>query len=155
MLAGCGAVIIIQYAVRKVWLARGLLVAFPILAGAVAFAITGGDERAVDRAYPRTSGASTPLRIAFAPDALNTVHSDPAKPGDKIRVQIPVEISDVADGYVVQVDDVKFSLTSPDGAQWDSPWQGIFGERYFPGVQPISVPVVLSPAIFNQFKSKI
>jgi hypothetical protein len=147
--AGCAAAIGLQYATRRVWVSRGLLIALPILMAMSEAAYRR--QSLVDRAYPMPSAAATaPLNIVSMPNAANPVEARTWEGEDYL--DLPVQYSGVAEGTAVFVDDFKFSITSADGSQWSSPWQAI-QERNLPGVHHAGLHLMIGPELYERFKT--
>ena len=149
LFAGCAAAIGLQYATRRVWVSRGLLIALPILMAISAFAYSR--QSLVDRAYPTPNAtAMAPLSIASMPNAANPVEARTWEGEDYI--DLPVQYSGVAEGTAVFVDDFKFTITAADGSQWSSPWQA-FRERNLPGTHHAGLHLMIDPELYERFKT--
>jgi hypothetical protein len=144
----CGAAVLLQYAGRRVWQARTLLIALPILATGVLTAISATDAK-VDRAY----ASATPFAISLAPDTTHPATVDLFETSTDKYVHIPLTLSGIADGTAVQIDDARVTLTAADGQAWTSPWQGIYAQRYLPGANQTELRVRIPRAQFERFKS--
>jgi hypothetical protein len=59
--------------------------------------------------------------------------------------------SGVAEGSAVLPNDFRFTLSSPDGAQWTSPWQKL-EDHIRPGEHQSSLSLMLSPEVFERFR---
>jgi hypothetical protein len=151
LLCICGAVIVLQYAARKVWLSRLLLITLPVLLGIVALATP--DAALMRRAYPRPAGPQDALvQLSLSPDSLHrmTAYQRDAK---RIGINLPLHASGVADGYAVIPNDVAVSIDAPDGSYWTSPWQAIYNQNYLPGSQNAHIGFTISRAFFDRVKS--
>jgi len=70
----CGAAVLLQYSARRVWQARVLLIAGPVLIAAVLFAMSKSQDSKVARYYPRPASASAaPFQLQLAPDSRRKV----------------------------------------------------------------------------------
>ncbi len=149
LFVGCAAAIGMQYATRRVWISRGLLIALPILMAVSVAAYRR--QSLVDRAYPVPSAAAeVPLNIVSMPNAANPVEARSWEGEDYI--DLPVQYSGVAEGTAVFVDNFKFSITTADGSQWSSPWQAI-QERNLPGVHHAGLHMMIGPELYERFKT--
>ncbi len=144
----CAAAIFLQYATRRVWLSRALLLALPVLVLSVAYAYSR--PSLVGRAYPRPNSAAPPVLIALAPDANHPIKARSSRGQDYIDLWI--QYSGVPEGYAVFSDNVQFTLIAADGQQWTSPWQGN-DDHILPGVHHAELSLALSPAVYDRFKS--
>ena len=149
LFAGCALVIALQYATRRVWVSRGLLIVLPILLAVSVAAYRR--QSLVDRAYPQPSAGSTaPVSIAAIPTPAHPVEARSWEGEDYI--DMPVQYTGVAEGTAVFADDFKFSITAADGSQWSSPWQHI-QERNLPGTQHAGLSLMIGPALYERFKT--
>jgi uncharacterized membrane protein len=149
LFAGCAAAIALQYATRRVWVARGLLIALPILMAVSVAAYRR--QSLVDRAYPAPSaGAAAPVSITHIP---SNFHPDEARSWEgEDYIDLPVQYSGVAEGTAVFADDFKFSITAADGSQWSSPWQTI-QERTLKHTHYSGVSLMIRPELYERFKT--
>jgi hypothetical protein len=148
LFAGCAVALTVQYATRRTWLTRGLLIGLSVLLALTVFGYRM--QSLVDRAYPRPSaGSAAPLIITSIPTAAHPVE---ARTWDKEDyIDLPVQYSGVADGTAVFGDDMKFTITAADGSRWSSPWQAIH-EQILPVSQYSEVHMMVSPDIYDKFK---
>ena len=148
LFAGCAVALTVQYATRRTWLTRGLLIGLSALLALTVFGYHM--QSLVDRAYQRPSaGSAAPLIITSIPTAAHPVE---ARTWDKEDyIDLPVQYSGVADGYAVFGDDLKFTITAADGSRWTSQWQGIH-EQILPGSQYAGIHMMIGPDIYDKFK---
>jgi hypothetical protein len=113
------AVILWQYARRKVVFARWLIAAAAV---AVALVIVATPYRTIiEREYPAlTPGRQPPVQLSLHPVETPVVR-DEAYVRDDVDIMIPVNVSGVASGSIVALDGLEATIDSPD-AQWDSRW---------------------------------
>jgi hypothetical protein len=149
LFCGCAVAITLQYATRRVWLSRGLLIALPLLL-AVTVAVYRSQSM-VDRGYPQPSpGSSPPVSVSFTPDPNHPVQARSWEGEDYI--DLPIHYADVAEGYAVITNNFKFSFTAADGTQWTSPWQQLHSHS-LPGAHRAFLALMLAPAVYDRFKS--
>jgi hypothetical protein len=149
LLCGCAAVITLQYATRRVWVARGLLIAVPLM---LALSVAAYRRQSlVDTAFPSPAAGAAPV--------MTVAHAPSDRLADKARtwegedyIDLPIHFSGVADGYAVMTDDFRFTLTASDGFQWTSPWQET-RDRVRPGDQGGMVHLMIDPALYDRFKA--
>ena len=149
LFCGCVLAIALQYATRRTWDSRALLIALPFL---VALTVAANRRQSlVDRAYPQPSATSAaPVSIAAIPSAVHPFEARSYEGRDYI--DFPVRFTGVADGYAVVTADFKFTITAADGSQWTSPWQEIH-DHISPAGNSGWLSLELSPALYNRFKS--
>jgi hypothetical protein len=117
-LAAALAVVGWQYARRRTTESRTLLVG---LAAAIPLTLFAFPYRTlIHRGYPEKT--QPPIRIAFDPTPLKS--HEGGMPGRKhVLVRIPVLVSGVAEGSVVDVPGIRVSVRVPSGQHWGSPWR--------------------------------
>jgi hypothetical protein len=149
LFCGCALAITLQYATRRAWVSRGLLLVLPFLLVASVGAYSR--QSLVDRAYPQPAAASiAPISIAHDPDKHYPDNARSYQGQDDL--DILVRYSGVAEGYAVVTDDLKFTLTAADGSQWTSPWQRTHA-RVSPSGTGSWLTLQISPAVYDRFKS--
>jgi hypothetical protein len=149
LFCGCALAIALEYATRRTWLVRGVLLALPLLLVASEAAYRG--QYLVDRAFPQPSaGAAAPVSMVHASgdQASDSARSE----NGQDYINLPIRFSGVAEGYAVTTADVKFTLTAADGKSWTSPWQQT-GDRIGPDGKSSHLSLMLSPELYNRFKS--
>lgn len=155
-LLGCVAVILLMYATRRAWSARLLGAALAMLLFGLMMVYRG--QLLVNRAYASPAAAGAVIQIAASTDANHRVvasiggQSFSGDGSSAVYLNIPMRYSGVADGSTVSLDNVKFSLTAANGAQWSSPWQEL-QERYTPGEHHPTLALKMSTQVFDRFSS--
>jgi hypothetical protein len=149
LFCGCAVAITLQYATRRVWVSRALLIVLPFL---LALTVAANRRQSlVDRAYPQPGTTSAaPVSIAAVPSAVHPFEARSYEGQDYI--DFPIQFSGVAEGYAVAAADFKFTLTAADGSQWTSPWQET-RDRIGPGGSGGWLSLQLNPALYDRFKS--
>jgi hypothetical protein len=145
LLSLCIAAIGLQYATRRTWLARLVLLAVPVCV----FAIV--PFRTIERVYARQSSAGDAvpdLRYSPTPGRVMA----PVAPTDQqIRFDVPVESVGLPGKTILAIDDVKVVMEAPDGTRWVSPWEGTFP---IPVGKRGMVNLVLPRSIYASFLGK-
>jgi len=152
MLCVCAAVIALQYAMRRTWLSRSVLIGlFLVVAGPG----IGPGNGPVDRAYAvRADKQNTPIQIAFLQDANHRVTGAPVEGDKRVEINIPVLISGIVDGIVIMPENVRVSGGAADGAQWSTPWQSVYGSHYVSDTTDSSISFMISRSVYEKFKSE-
>ena len=104
VVSACCAAVVMQYALRKVWLSRMVLIALPVLICAVFF--IAPDQLLMDRTYPipatqaSTDQAGAPVQLAYNPE-MPRGGTNILSTGSNVQigVNIPLKGSGVAEGY--------------------------------------------------------
>jgi len=140
---------VLQYAMRRVWIARAILLAVPVL---MAISVIWYSRASlVDLAYSQNAvGASEWMSLSFAP-----TQSHPASVAyweGEDHIYLPVHYAGVADGTAIVRDDMKFTITAADGRRWSSPWQAE-SEYIVPDLDGGTVQLKIRPEVYSRFKS--
>jgi hypothetical protein len=143
----CGVVIVLQYATRRVWVSRLLLIAFPILLFLSAAAVS--DSNMVGREYARAdSGQEAPVQLALLRDPSQPV-SAYLNHAKYVRVSIPLQVSGIAEKTALITGPVKVTVDGESGSHWTSPWQTLNSE-YLSGGGESWITVQMDRAFFDQ-----
>ena len=123
LLAAPVAAILWQYARRRTWHSRTLLLAV----GAVMFLadVVTPYRTLIERQYPLADSAHpAPVRLSVLPPAPPVKKAPgPQKPlGNTVLISIPVHVSAVAEHSVVLADGMLVSMDGPGNLKWDSGW---------------------------------
>jgi hypothetical protein len=148
----CGAVIVLQYASRRVRLSRLLLIGYPLVSCAISFVVPG--EALTESKYPAvTAKEAAPIQLAPLQDQnhLVTVSSLPVE--KLVQVGVPLQFSGVATGHMLTSGNIKVSIEAVNGVHWTSPWQYMPLERYVPGSQDSSVYFRIKRTVLESFRS--
>jgi len=147
----CPAAIVLQYAWRKVWISRSVLIVLPALLIATIFFSYKYDQAQIDNNYPATQTA-VPIQLKFSPH----VHGSQTynlQPSAQVPIQIDLAESGVADGYAILVDAVRVQILAPNGSHWESEWQGVNGFKFLPGELLFNPDFWMPMEVYNKFQS--
>ena len=150
---GGAAVILLQYATRRVWLSCALAAGFAVLAAGGALMLSSRmPQREVDRQYPAaSSGVANPLQLAFAPKPSNQLFVGVWP--NNVFIAFPIDLSGVPEGAAMEVDNMQFSMDAADGEHWIGPWRKLNTRPFLPGIHAPSLPFILSRKDYEHFKS--
>jgi hypothetical protein len=144
----CGAVVVLQYATRRVWASRLLLIALPILLFLTG--IGGSDSTMIRRDYSRASaGQPAPVRLALRQNEPASAYLKRAK---QVSVSIPLQVSGIAEGTAVLIGPMQVTVDGGNGFHWISPWQSMNTE-FLSGSSQTWITVQMNRAIFDQIKA--
>jgi hypothetical protein len=147
----CGTVVVLQYAARRVWVSRLLLIALPIVIILSGLAIP--ESIAISHAYPRAgAGQEAPVELTFLRDTPHPATADLIR-ANQVQVSIPLQLSGVAEGYALIPDALQLTVEVANGSHWTSPWQAVYNLHYLPGTSESGVNFVMSRAFFDQVRS--
>jgi hypothetical protein len=140
-----------QYARRRTWATRGLILSALLLHYPVAALTPYGTL--VDKKYPLVDPGAAPVR--FAVGTVNPPAKKPKYQPDLLRdvfLGIPLSVSGIAPGHVVQIDGVRIQVDSP-GPKWDPGWktQGI---ELWPEYQQTYVTLTVKRGDFERIKTQ-
>jgi hypothetical protein len=152
----CGAAIVSQYSTRKTRASLLLLFAVPVL-----YFFIGGlivpSQALVDRSYPlSTSAAAAPAQFIYSPSELsgfNNLLATTARLPRQVSIQIPLEVSGIADRSVVIPDAIKATVETAGGFRWDSAWQLLFGRNISSDEKTAHVSLDMPLAVYDQLQS--
>lgn len=151
-LLGFAAAVVLQYALRRVWLARGVLLALPVFLAVILFAASKYDQAQMGRIYPVTQGAA-PFQLAYDPDPHSTSTSGFAA---SARAMVPISFrmaeTGVEEGYAIIPEAIRAQITAPDGSHWESEWQVIGSYRFLPGETFFTPGFSMPIAVYNRFR---
>jgi hypothetical protein len=154
VLSVCGAAVVVQYAFRKVWLARLLLIAPPVLFICISEFIPSSSLSLIDRAYPRpASTADAPIQLSYGPDAFHQPRAYQARRANEVEIDIPLKLSGIGEGFAVVSDGVRVSIESPSGFRWISPWVPVYMTDYLPEDKDSYVKFTMPRDIYDKLKS--
>jgi hypothetical protein len=156
-MAICIAVVVIQYARRKVWLSRILLISFPVLVCLIAW--IAPDQRLMNRIYPvAAAGMAASVHLS---ERLTTDGSPaPAvlagymisNDREYRSVLVPFHLSNLAPGEGIVTEGIRTTVEAPDGSRWRSQWQS-YSNTYLPGDTEASVNLNIPVAVYEKYKS--
>ena len=148
----CAVVPVVQYATRRVWLSRLLLLVLPVSMCVMSFA--SPDAALTYKGYPRsTSSQAQPLQITLDTDLVDQGIARWDRSSKFIALNIPLKVSGVGEGTAIQSDNVMLSIEGPNGMRWTSPWQSADGRRYLPGTQSSGAEINVSRAFYDQVRT--
>jgi hypothetical protein len=153
----CSTAIVLQYAARKSGLSRALLIATPVLLISMQLIAPGEPDAALmNRTYtpvgPESGGTEAPLQVSFNPNADVQPSAFVPRISNSIGIEIPIQISGIGDGTIVDADDVKVAIESQDGSHWHSSWQPLFRHEHAAKNSTFFADFTLSRKVYDQFK---
>jgi hypothetical protein len=152
LLCICGGGVVLQYATRRLWLSRLLLIGL-FLAIGVAMIIPS-DGGTVDRAFAARAGSEeSPLHINFLHDADHRVTGVPVQGTNRVQITVPVQISGIPNGILIMPQFVKVSGNSADGAHGSIPWQPLDRLHYLSDTQDSSISFLIDRSIYERVKA--
>jgi len=111
-----------QYARRKTWASRGLLLAG--IAALALIAVLTPYARFVEREYPLVESGGSPAKFAArAVPAPAKKRNNPLNLLSDVYLTIPLDISGVAPGRVVVLEGIKAIIETPSGVRLDPGWR--------------------------------
>ncbi len=144
------SIIFWQYARRKTWRSRLLLVSFAVVIPLAILIIPY--TLLIERAYPQASAAQQlPVRLAFDPAKPTSLQGGyPEK--NNVHVRVPLVFSGVASGSWVSVAGVQEQILAPGERPWNSGWRGN-GTRLLAGRQHAQLDITIDKGYFERVKS--
>src|SRR5882762_407114 len=141
------AIVFLQYARRDTlksrWLIGGLGVAIFLILVATPY------RTLVEHEYPRTEAAS-PMQLTLLPGGASGEGPLPSRENDA-EIQLPLSLSGIAPGTMVQVKGVLVEIEGPDGLRWDPGWNspGLF---LFPDAKATQIAFKLPKRMFERIR---
>jgi hypothetical protein len=151
----CAAAVLLQFGLRKTWLSRTLLIAFPVLLCAIAF--LAPDQWMINRTYP-VAGATAPIQFTHSPSVLRPTESGSMTGSSNrngnnwYRIRVPLELSGITEGNGIASDGVRATIDAPDGFHWSSKWQAL-SIKYLPGDKFGAADITVPSALYEKYKS--
>lgn len=148
----CTVVPVVQYAMRRVWLSRLLLLLLPVSMCVMSF--VSPDAAMIYNAYPLPTGSQVPpVRFALDTDLVGQGSARWDRSSKIVLLNIPLKLSGIRQGTAVQLDNVMLSIKAPNGLRWNSTWQSAYGQRYLQGTLGASVELNVSRAFYDQVRN--
>jgi hypothetical protein len=151
LLAASMGVVVWQFARRRAVESRavllGALALLPILVLIAPYGLIMAHR------YPLAApGQQLPVQLAFNPAPL-TFHEGGHPEKNKVRLLIPLLVSGVEDGTVVEAAGMMENIQASGGAQWTSGWHGSL--RFLAGNQHAYPVITLDREFFERVKSTL
>ena len=145
-------VIVLQYATRRLWLAR------TILGSLLLFAIIGilipTDDHSISKSYPPVASSQQPMHLTFAPDETHKVALYGYDMKQKeVTLALPFDISGISADRAVSLDNTSITIEAPNGRHWTSHWYGAFGQYYLPSAPATFISINVDRAFLDQVRS--
>jgi len=149
----CAAAIGLQYWLRRVWVARAVLLALPLLLAATVYPDSWYDQARMDRVYPVTQSGA-PVRLSYVPVTGSSGSATSTLKELTVPVALDLSETGVAEGDAVIVDAVRADVTAPDGSRWTSQWQALGTAPLGPGEGSVSTQFGMPIEVYNKFRSQ-
>ena len=149
LIGTCLAVLMWQYHQRRTLRSRWVLGGAAVV---VLFMIVVTPYRQlVAREYPQFDASrGLPLRLELRPIETPVTRED-YYDGNDVEIQIPLNVSGVANESIVRVNGVMSVIESPAGPRWDTGWQSN-GVTLFPGQKRTEITLNLKRKIYDRIK---
>jgi hypothetical protein len=149
----CGAVILLQYAFRRVRLSRLLLIGYPLVSCAISLLFPG--EVLTESKYPTVPAREgAPIQLAFLQDGNHLVTVSPLPDKKSVQVAVPLQSSGVANGHMLMSNNIKVSIEVANGVHQNLPWQYMPAQQYVPGSQNSSVYFRIKRTVLESFRGQ-
>jgi hypothetical protein len=153
LVCGCSAVVVVQYARRKLWMAWLMIAAVAVsLSG---LALTDPDQALMGRYYPAlATGAPPPAEIVYMPNETHKPVANETQNKNELEIAIPLQATGVTYGQSMTLMAVKAAMQAPNGARWESSWNSLYLEHLLPGTSEATVRFRMRRSVYEQFKAK-
>jgi len=153
VIGACVAVVFLQFARRKTWMSRALILGAAVVVVLVLVATPYGIL--IARSYPVLAAGQQPaVTLAFdhtPPAPRKKTSSFRDLPGDPFIV-LPVDVSGVAEGHVAVVTGTNVTIQAPDGLRWVSSWHSA-EQPFWPGEDKSSITISVDRKFFDRVKA--
>jgi hypothetical protein len=154
---GCVVAVVLQYALRRVWLGRAALIAIPLLMAAFGWGSEwmARETGRMNRIYPRLAAqAAASVQLAYRPFSPGGQEVETYLDTGEILVHIPLHSTGVAAETAAIPDAIKVAIEAPDGAHWNSDWQDTSLPKFLPGDEEGDAVVAMPRAAYEELKGK-
>ena len=145
LLVVAGFAILFQYARRKTWLARGILLPLPLVIALIAIFMPNASM--VESAYPRPDHhAADPVHLTPTSGTFMRQGSD-----DGIfELVFTMNAEGVASNHAVLIDNI---LATIEDASWTSDWQAVYNDNVLPGSYHFELVVHLKSKDYERLRT--
>jgi hypothetical protein len=152
-LAACTFLLVIalQYATRRTWRSRWLLLALPLVA--IVCSLAWPIQTLAHRLYPPLpAGEQSPVQLALDPDPTRQ-ELHPSMPWTKqTYFVLPLTATGVPSGTLIRSQAMQVSLEAPNGLHWSSHWQGAT-QGYLPNSVRSLIDIPIDPKFLNRIQA--
>jgi hypothetical protein len=150
-----GVAVVVQYALRKAWIARLLLIAYPVLFVCFFALFPEPSQSSIDQTYPQpASTADAPIQLSYASDALDQLSATKEYFENQVGIRIPLKPFGIAEGFAVVPNGLRVSIESPSGSRWISPWEPANVTNFLPESKAGSLYFKMPRAVYDKLKSE-
>jgi hypothetical protein len=144
-------VIVLQYATRRTWRSRGLLLVLPFLA--MVCSLAWPFQTIVRHLYPPLAGVQPPpVQLTFDPDPDRQSSVNPSHERTRIDLYLPLTVSGISSDSAIQNQGVQVSVESPNGLRWHSKWQNV-SKYYRPDTSRSFIDIPIDEKFLDHVKS--
>ncbi|HVC46961.1 MAG TPA: hypothetical protein VND90_06915 [Terracidiphilus sp.] len=148
MLALAATAVVLQYARRREWRSRGLLISALVLwlAGVLVSATTNAIARTYPADAPKLSVKLTPTNPLLAYAAAIRPHW--------VNLYLLLSMSGVPEGRGVVVQAIQPTVIAADGRQWQGEWQPLGGQRFIGRYAYGNVRILVNREFYDAVRSE-
>jgi hypothetical protein len=147
-LATCLVVVWLQYSRRSTTRSRCIIVGFGVVIWLVLVATPY--RTLIARQYPALTLEASPVRFNLLP-APQAEDSDVAYRGNRMQINIPLEIAGLQNGSIAEIRGALINVQSSKGTQWSSGWKGQY-RTFFSNGKRTSLDFELPRKIFDRIR---
>ena len=149
----CAAAVVSQFVSRNTRTSVLLLVAFPVLYLCIGEIIVPS-QALVNRSYPFSAAPSgAPVQLSYSPSGFNNPATYVGRLPREVAIQIPLEVSGVADQSVVALDAIRATVETAGGFRWNSAWQLLYVNKISPVEKMAHIGFTMPLAVYDQIQS--
>jgi hypothetical protein len=144
-------VIVLQYATRRTWRSRWILLGLPFLV--IACSVAWPIQTIVRHLYPPLAGAEPPpVQLTFDPDPDRQSSVNPSHERTRIDLYLPLTVSGISSDSAIQNQGAQVSIESPNGLRWHSKWQNV-SKYYRPDTSRSFIDIPIDEKFLDHVKS--
>jgi hypothetical protein len=152
VICGCIAVILLQYAARRI--ASSWVVLVVTLGIVAALACAAPDQALMGRRYPAEQAPGVVLTSGNEADGGSIV-SVARSPHDVV-INVPMHVSGIAPGSMMISEALRVTLEAPDGSHWTSFWQPTYdrflADKLLPGERIARAAFIMPRSLYEKLK---
>jgi hypothetical protein len=144
-------VIVLQYATRRTWRSRSLLLALPFLV--IACSLAWPIRILARRLYPPLAATEQPpVQLTFDPDPERQNTVNPSHQRTRVDLYLPITISGISSDALIRNQAVQVSVKAPNDLRWNSKWQNV-STYYSPDISRSFIDVPIDQKFLDRIKA--
>lgn len=152
-IAGCIAVVLLQYARRDLRTSWLVFLGTIVLLGIVA--LGAPDQMLMGLRYPvADSQNSSVVWLSYYSQPGYEPYTFVSRYHNQVGISIPIHISGIPQGTLITAKNLKVALEAADGSRWTSVWQPLEADRFMPGDNWARTTFSMPLSVYEKLKAK-